>query len=206
MERPRQRKIPEKLGGGSNAASVDAKQHYRILFNEFVDKILHEMQERYTPNANSDLAEYKALADILKTSSIPDDSIIDKYPELNKIALKFQVASFTRATKTNTVYAAKKAYQDLAEFEKPLYPQVFQLLKILLVCPVTSAVCERSFSNLRRLKTWLRSTLGQERLNSNIVCSIHKELLMEINMYDIANNFSMRSAIRRNMFGVNKFL
>ena len=37
----------------------------------------------------------------------------------------------------------------------------------IIVCtlPVTSCSCERSFSDLKRLKTYLQSIMGQERMN-----------------------------------------
>jgi hAT family C-terminal dimerisation region len=48
---------------------------------------------------------------------------------------------------------------------------------LLLLCPASSIEAERSFSSLRRLKTWLLSTMTQERLNSVAVCHIHQDLL-----------------------------
>jgi hypothetical protein len=44
------------------------------------------------------------------------------------------------------------------------YPNIKRLLQILATLPVTTASSERTFSMLRRLKTWLRSTMGEERL------------------------------------------
>jgi len=40
-----------------------------------------------------------------------------------------------------------------------------KLLQIILTVPVSSCTAERSFSALRRLKTFLRSTMSQNRLN-----------------------------------------
>ncbi|CAN0016260.1 unnamed protein product, partial [Heterosigma akashiwo] len=37
---------------------------------------------------------------------------------------------------------------------------------LLAVLPVTTASVERSMSLLRRLKTWLRSSMGEVRLNA----------------------------------------
>ena len=79
------------------------------------------------------------------------------------------------------------------------------LLKLLLVCPISSSACERSFSTLQRLKTWLRNTVGQERLNNNLICNIHKSMLMEIDLNVILDEFINRSVIRRNRFGLNNF-
>ena len=40
----------------------------------------------------------------------------------------------------------------------------------------TSAIAERLFSAMRRLKTWLRSTMKQKRFNSLAILSTHKDL------------------------------
>ena len=42
-----------------------------------------------------------------------------------------------------------------------------------------------NFSSLRRLKTWLRNTVSQKRLNYDIVTSINKDLLDNINLSEI---------------------
>ena len=42
------------------------------------------------------------------------------------------------------------------------FPNVFVLLKLVATLPITSCECERSFSNLRRLKTWLRTTMDKD--------------------------------------------
>ena len=42
--------------------------------------------------------------------------------------------------------------------------------------PATNAISERSFSAMHQIKTYLRSTMTQVRLNSVMVLHIHKEL------------------------------
>ena len=44
---------------------------------------------------------------------------------------------------------------------KSIFPNIFQILKLIAVTPVTTCTCERSISSLRRLKTYLRSTMDQ---------------------------------------------
>lgn len=51
-----------------------------------------------------------------------------------------------------------------------------KVLKILIALPCTTCTVERSFSNLRRLKTWLRSTMGENRLNGLAMMSVHRQL------------------------------
>jgi hypothetical protein len=44
-----------------------------------------------------------------------------------------------------------------------------KLLQILRTIPVNVCGCERSFSSLRRIKTYIRNTTGQERLTINLI-------------------------------------
>ena len=55
-------------------------------------------------------------------------------------------------------------------------PAVCKLLSLVLVMPATNAVSERSFSCLRRLKSYLRATMSQSRLNNVMVLHVHENL------------------------------
>ena len=46
------------------------------------------------------------------------------------------------------------------------FPNIYILLKIAATIPVTSSECERSGNVLKRLNTYLRASMGQERLTS----------------------------------------
>jgi len=48
----------------------------------------------------------------------------------------------------------------------------------LITLPVTTASSERYFSSLRRLKTYLRNTTGENRLNGLAVMNIHRDLVV----------------------------
>ena len=54
-----------------------------------------------------------------------------------------------------------------------LFPNIRKMLICIMVLPVTSCEAERSFSVLRRIKTYLRTTMTQDRLNSLSLLSIH---------------------------------
>ena len=61
------------------------------------------------------------------------------------------------------------------------------LLQISAVLPVSVAEFERSFSNLKRLKTYLRSTMGQERLVGLALMSIHRDI--QLSSEELAEQF-----------------
>lgn len=56
--------------------------------------------------------------------------------------------------------------------------------------PATNAVSERSFSALRRLKTWLRTTTTQSRL---MLLHTHKEKTDALQMISVGNEFISRN-------------
>ena len=45
---------------------------------------------------------------------------------------------------------------------RDLYPAIYIIICILLTLPVSSATSERSFSAIRRVKSYLWSTIGDE--------------------------------------------
>ena len=53
--------------------------------------------------------------------------------------------------------------------------QVHKLLQIYLTIPMTTATAERTFSTLRRLKNYLRTTMTQKRLNHVVLLHTHKQ-------------------------------
>jgi len=66
---------------------------------------------------------------------------------------------FRRRRTVDTVAQAVVEMRNMLPEVQAEFPQVTTLLKLLLVSPASSAEAERSFSALRRLKTWLRSTM-----------------------------------------------
>ena len=71
------------------------------------------------------------------------------------------------------------------------FPQLMQCLKIAMT---SSASAERSFSSLKRVKTYLRSTMTQERLNNLVLLYIERELSNALweSMDDIVLTFAQK--------------
>jgi hypothetical protein len=56
------------------------------------------------------------------------------------------------------------------------YPNMKKLLQIMCTLPVTTNSCERSFSKLKLLKTYLRSTMTNDRMTSLALLFVHRQL------------------------------
>ena len=57
-----------------------------------------------------------------------------------------------------------------------VFPNVTTALRILLTIPITVALAERSFSKLKLIKTYLRSTMSQNRLVGLAQISIENDI------------------------------
>ena len=71
------------------------------------------------------------------------------------------------------------------------FPNIFTALKILAVVPVTTCECERSISALRRMKTWLRNTMQNERLNGLALMHINED--MNVDVDEVKNTFARKN-------------
>ncbi|GBM95967.1 hypothetical protein AVEN_146473-1 [Araneus ventricosus] len=102
--------------------------------------------------------QFKDVMDVtsLYYSDIDSDIVKGEF-ELCKKKKKWQKVEPNQRPKT--------AVEALNEPEiKLLFPNISKLLNISGVLPVTTATLEISFSTLRRTKTYLRSTMGEDRL------------------------------------------
>ena len=69
-----------------------------------------------------------------------------------------------------------------------MFPNIHILLRLICTLPVTSSEYEHSISVLRRLKTYLRSTMRQERMAG--LALMHIKYGMELNLDDLINIFA----------------
>ena len=71
-----------------------------------------------------------------------------------------------------------------------------RLYQIALTIPVASASAERSFSVLKRVKTYLRSTMGQQRLNDLAVLAIERDLSKSLDYDSVVDKFMQQNPRR----------
>lgn len=76
---------------------------------------------------------------------------------------------------------SRSASEFLTNCDEDLFPTIHGLLKIFVTLPISNASAERSFSTLRRLKTWLRSTMSQDRMTGLALLNIYYEFLLDPN-------------------------
>ena len=209
---PRQRKVPRRLEVGVSVperhTSVD--QFYRQIYYEVIDYVLQAIRNRFDQPGYKTLSKLETLlcdsavdlgnySDVLQLyhDDFNADSIATQLCVLHS-NLPSEVKNQKGGEKVNSII---KFLQTLNPSERQLYSAIVELVKLILVMPATNAVSERTFSALRRLKTWLRSTMGQARLNWCMILHVHNDETDDLNMEAVASEFVSRNSSRQNIFG-----
>ena len=78
----------------------------------------------------------------------------------------------------------------LAHTDKDFFPNIHVLLRIMATLPVTSCECERSISMLKLVKSPLRSSMGQDRLNGLAMLKYHRDV--ELSPEEVVQEFALR--------------
>ena len=81
--------------------------------------------------------------------------------------------------------------QSLDSSRRKLLSEISTLGKLLLVIPAANgnAVSERSFSALKRVKTYLSSTKGDSILNHLMMLNVYKDRTDALTLVNLANDF-----------------
>ena len=78
----------------------------------------------------------------------------------------------------------------LAHTDSDFFPNIHVLLRIMATLPVTSCECERSISMLKLVKSPLRSSMGQDRLNGLALLKYHRDV--ELSPEEAVQEFALR--------------
>ena len=74
------------------------------------------------------------------------------------------------------------------------FPEVCKIYSIAVAIPISTCSAERSFSALKRIKTRLRSTTTQERLEDLLMMSVERKILPSLSCDSIIDDFARSSS------------
>ena len=80
---------------------------------------------------------------------------------------------------------------------KSTVPNLWVALRILVTIPVSVASGERSFSKLKLIKTYLRSTMTEDRLNNLAIISIENNVVANLNLEAAIEKFADMKARKK---------
>ena len=125
----------------------------------------------------------ESLASTVKSFCNSYGDLISAKPGLESALLaeiRLWKEKWLRSSKSASIAIPVSVEEVLQNCDEDLYSLVNSLLRILLTLPVSVASAERSFSSLRRLKTWLRNQMGQERLTGLALLNAHREIEVDV--------------------------
>lgn len=178
-----------------NVQAESAEDYFRIaIFVPFLDSFLVQLHDRLL--AHSDLLSgFMCL--LPQRSKRPGElSTISHRPEAKELAefcsLVDCYAVDLSCSKQAAIGELELWYRMIQALDQPpktaldayllcdgnILPSIKHLLRILATLPVTTCTSERSFSTLRRIKTYLRNTIGNNRLNGLALMNIHREFTL----------------------------
>ena len=91
-----------------------------------------------------------------------------------------------------------KSFNDVVELLKceevlrELVSVLINLVKIMLTLPASRCTAERLFSGLRRLKSYLRSGMKQQRFNSAAIMNVHMKEIKAFSIATLIDDFFCR--------------
>ncbi len=214
---PRRRRLPRRLDDGLSAAEFhdSPKIFYRQQYFEAIDLIVNCVDDRFKQDG---YRVYQSLESLLSKACKQEDLtsdldvVCDFYGnDFNKdlltshlqiLGVHYQevMADSGSSTANLSIFDMKSYFQTLSQFQMSLLSQVKRLVQLILVMPATNASSERSFSALRRVKNYLRTTMTQERLNYLMLLHVHKEKTDELDLKKLLNEFVECSVHRCNIF------
>ena len=89
--------------------------------------------------------------------------------------------------KADKTFTMEQAYRLIDELT---FPTLKTLIQLALTVPVTSCTCERSFSCMRRVKTWLRSNMSQERLDHLSILALERNIYTDCTDEELVKAFN----------------
>ena len=138
---------------------------------------------------------HETLIKLVSDEKIKEDltiykDIIDSQKLFREFELFYTIKSSLNLDNFEKLYSYLKLKQDFRESFKTGFPNILVLLKIYLTSPIASVTSERGFSCLKRIKTYLRSTMLQERLSSLAILNFESEFIKLINIEDVIDEFA----------------
>ena len=206
---PRRRKVPRRLDDGSAASfHVTVEEHYRVAYFEALDLIVLCIEDHFNQPGYKTYCKVQTL--LLKAAaSEPYENelqfILSFYgTDFDVLLLPTHLQILSQNFQADcevTLSSIFTFFRSCSPAQLELMSEVSKLVKLLLVMPATNAGSERAFSALRRVKTYLRSTMCQQRLNHLMILHIHKDHTDGLNLVDVANDFIAGSDHRKQVFG-----
>ncbi|CAC5390836.1 unnamed protein product [Mytilus coruscus] len=192
----------------NNTPATSVTEYYkRSVLIPFLDHLLNELNSRFSKHSQLVSQSLLLTPQVLVLSKTPDlppglqelsQMYKDDMPCIGSLTSEYHrwYKKWTSEDSPTDHKLPSTGIETLHACNGGFYPNIFALLKISCTPPVTTTEYERSFSSLKLLKTYLRSTMTSDRLNSLALMHIHRSTEIDksavIDQYATAYNSRMK--------------
>lgn len=104
---------------------------------------------------------------------------------LNKEMVELEANLAKRTLENKDIISMHEVYSNLLSL-RDAFPELLKLLRIGMTIAISTASCERSFSSLKQIKTYL----SEQRLTDLAIISIERELSSSLSLDEAVDTFS----------------
>lgn len=207
---PRQRKTPRRLNPGTGPAEFprSVEDSYRPIYFEVLDFITTCVKDRFNQpgyKVNQKLEVVLLHAESGKPYESKMKFLLDFYgSDLDAMLLPTHLEIYHNnfpADVDVTLLPVLDFFKNCSATVLDLIYEVMKLVQLMLVMPATKASSERVFSGVRRIKTYLRTTMSQQRLNHLMLLHVQKSFTDQLSLVNVANDFITGRDHRQQVFG-----
>ncbi|CAH0558722.1 unnamed protein product [Brassicogethes aeneus] len=179
LSKPR---ICERQTHRSNYESDSAKDYFKkSLFIPYLDHLIISLKTRFSQEHKIAFSLFNILPKNIKSLDIK--SFAPKVGNLYNIENLESELNIWKEYVSQSQIDKSITIEDLIG-HCTFFPAIKDSCMLLLTLPCTTCTIERSFSTLRRIKTWIRSTMGQDRLVGLALLSIHRKRVENISNFN----------------------
>lgn len=160
------------------------ERYWRRVYFQILDQVISNMEVRFGSN---DFAS--SLDNFLHLDIRGSRQFVDLY--LNIFPVDVETLESEMKVIKNFMEAAGHPTEDLhLHINNKVVPNLFKFWQIARTIPVSTASAERSFSAMRRVKTYLRTTMNQGRFSDCAILNIEGELVKKLELTKLTLKFS----------------
>nr|XP_054607093.1 zinc finger MYM-type protein 1-like [Nothobranchius furzeri] len=210
QHKPKRPRVTSKVLQGSVVASTlgqhevpDNKHTFCVsVYYPVLDNMIGEIGRRFS-NTNCNIMQGVQALNPSSQTFLREETVLllaEAY-DSNTEDLKHELHQIRRVLlRKKGQKESPTTLMEMTQFLDPyqdVFHELYRLCKIAVVLPVSSASCERSFSTLRLIKTYLRSAMTEKRLSSLAVLSIESKRAKSLDLDEFVKCFAEQHGNRR---------
>ena len=180
---------------GARSSSESPSGFRETSYLPAVDKIVSEFDRRFMENMgifDTIMCFDPKYEGFLDETSI--ENFVREFPhtlfgdvvESLNLELKMAKVLATKAEACKNVFE----FYDLIRKTPESFRGLLKVLRVMLTIPVSTASNERFFSTLKRVKSYIRSTMGDERLMNLMLMASEQEFIKSLKLSELVDKFA----------------